>query len=362
VSFVRVSTAPEAGFSLLEVVVALALAMAVAVTAAALISPSANAFGAAPEQADMQQRVRGSVDALQRDLSMAGAGPYFGDEAGSLSGSFAPVIPRRIGIANPDAVTVARPDAVTITYVPNTYLQTSASAPVSPGMPMSVAAAANCATGLAMCGLQAGSTIALFDRTAHFDVFTVTSVSGGTAQIRAHVPVTTYTYPAGTRVVQAESKTYYLDASSNQLRVYDGYQTDVPVVDNVVSLAFEYFGDPNPPIAPRPPAGTANCLYDASGDRLAMPVLGSNPTTVVSLPLSMLSDGPWCGSGGTTFDADLLRIRGIRVTASVQATLAAFRSASALFVRPGWSRTSGRSLPDLTLSFTVWPPNLSTRS
>jgi hypothetical protein len=34
------------------------------------------------------------------------------------------------------------------------------------------------------------------------------------------------------------------------------------VIDNVVGVQFEYFGDPNPPIAPKPPMGIANCLYD----------------------------------------------------------------------------------------------------
>jgi hypothetical protein len=213
-----------------------------------------------------------------------------------------------------------------------------------------------------MCGLQAGSTVVVYDRTGQFDIFTVTSIAAGPAQIRAHVPATTYVYPSGARVVEVVSKTYYFDPSSSQLRVYDGYQTDAPVVDNVVSLAFEYFGDPNPPVAPRPPAGTANCLYDESGQRLASPVLGTDPVTIVPLPLQMLSDGPWCGSGATMFDADLLRVRGVRVIARIQATLSGFRSASALFVKPGFNQKSGRSVPDFTMSFTVWPPNLSGRT
>ena len=46
---------------------------------------------------------------------------------------------------------------------------------------------------------------------------------------------------------------------------YDGYMRDEAVIDNVVDLAFEYFGDPRPPYVtdtttrnttygPRPPA------------------------------------------------------------------------------------------------------------
>ena len=28
---------------------------------------------------------------------------------------------------------------------------------------------------------------------------------------------------------------------------YDGYQTDAPIAENIVGMAFEYFADPSPP-------------------------------------------------------------------------------------------------------------------
>ena len=40
---------------------------------------------------------------------------------------------------------------------------------------------------------------------------------------------------------------YYLDAVTRQLMHYDGFHTVVPVLDEVVGLNFEYYGDPQPP-------------------------------------------------------------------------------------------------------------------
>lgn len=76
------------------------------------------------------------------------------------------------------------------------------------------------------------------------------------------------------------------------------------------------------------------------------------------LPLSMLSDGPWKGSGATQFDADLLRVRAIRVTVRVQAALPAFRATGPAFVRPGTSRSSARALPDVMVMTVIAPANL----
>src|SRR5581483_10659182 len=123
-----------------------------------------------------------------------------------------------------------------------------------------------------------------------------------------------------------------------QLRQYDGYLSDLPVVDDVAGLTFDYFGDPDPPTEPRPPVGTDNCLYDASGSRKPMPVLTPSGDGLAPLPLAMLNDGPWCGGGALQFDADLLRVRAVRVTLRVRSSQAAFRAAAPAFAQPGSSR------------------------
>ena len=112
----------------------------------------------------------------------------------------------------------------------------------------------------------------------------------------------------GTRVI---THTYYLDSATDQLAHYDGWDTDMPMVDDVVDLNFRYFGDPNPPTSPRPPVGGGNCLFSASGNP-RLPTLPSGSGSLVELSEAQLTDGPWCGAVNR-FDADLYRIRTVAV-------------------------------------------------
>jgi len=68
------------------------------------------------------------------------------------------------------------------------------------------------------------------------------------------------------------------------------------------------------------------------------------------LPLNVFVDGPWCPDGASLnrYDADLLRIRLVRVTLRVQAQSPAVRGLDAqLFGQPGSARESARLVPDL---------------
>ena len=79
--------ASVAGFTILETLLALLLTSLVAGAALLLLVPGESAVQAQPEAADLQERARGSADALIRDLDMAGAGIDLGPAAGSLIGS-----------------------------------------------------------------------------------------------------------------------------------------------------------------------------------------------------------------------------------------------------------------------------------
>ena len=180
------------------------------------------------------------------------------------------------------------------------------------------------------------------------------------AHLNHHQQQLSYPYQTGAIVTQADSHMYYYDATNRQLRHYDGYLTDVPVADNVVGVTFEYMGDPNPPIEPKPPAGKANCLYDAGGNYVAgMATLPPQGGSLASLPLSMLNDGPWCGAGNNQFDADLLRVKKVRVTLRVQASQDQFRGTGPEFVSPGFNQNALRHLPDYTVRFEVSPRNMN---
>ena len=79
--------------------------------------------------------------------------------------------------------------------------------------------------------------------------------------------------------------------------------------------------------------------------RPELPDLGSGSPSLVRLDEDRLSDGPWCPdpSAPNRFDADLLRVRSVRVTLRV-------RSSRAFLRMP---------MPDRQIAFQVTPRNLS---
>jgi hypothetical protein len=140
----------------------------------------------------------------------------------------------------------------------------------------------------------------------------------------------TDTITAMSSEVPGVTHTYYLKrddaAGTGQLMHYDGADTDAPVVDHVVGLAFEYF--------------------DQGG---------------VAIDPATLTDGPWLPGDVTTgaFDADLLAIRHVRVSLRVQASRKALRGlAGSLFTYGGSASTTGRYLPDREVHIDIGPRNL----
>jgi hypothetical protein len=296
-----------------------------------------------------------------KELVMAGAGPYQGATTGSLINFFAPVMPRRTGRQAPDPPQTFRPDTITLTYVPNTYSQTTLSA----SMPQSsseikVNQQKNCPKGRELCGFEEGMSLIIFDGSGNFDTFDVTHVQDSAGHLQHRGQDFNQAYATGASVTQVISYTYYLDRNTNQLRRYNGNTQDVPVVDNVVDLRFEYFGDPEPPTRPKPGAGVPNCLYDAVGNYLNPGQLPADHGSLASLPEAVLIDGPWCGLGNNAFDVDLLRIRKVRVSLRMQAGAEQFRGTDpAFFMNPGKSEGGGKLIPDYLVSFEVTPRNLN---
>jgi hypothetical protein len=87
-------------------------------------------------------------------------------------------------------------------------------------------------------------------------------------------------------IVQGPARhVYYLGADA-QLRHYDGLVTDLPVVDGVTRLAFEYAGE----------AGV--------------------------IPLASMGDGPWLPDAAdpARIDADALRVRRVRIRVALAGT------------------------------------------
>jgi hypothetical protein len=142
------------------------------------------------------------------------------------------------------------------------------------------------------------------------------------AGVRRHDPAVGVFYRADTITLvpvpwddpDGRSHTYYLknDAATGiaQLMRYDGHESDLPIADHIVGLAFDYFGVDGMPLAP-----------------------------------AALEDGPWFPDDRdrNRFDTDLLKIRRIRVTMRAQPAPAALR----------------RLLPEREIRFDVAPRNLN---
>lgn len=301
-----------AGFSLVETLMALMLTMVVTGTALALVMPASRVSQVQPEVMDVQQRARVAAEMIARDLASAGAGMYAGPLKGVLAATTPAVLPRRLGAQNGDGPSVARATAITILSVPSTAAQTTTTAVISSAsLSLSVAAAPNCGAA-PLCGLQAGQDVIVKDAAGRFDVFRITNVAGPTASLRHHGQSLISTYPAGTSVSQVSSRTYEFDAAARQLRQYDGDQSDQPAVDHLSDISFSYWG------------------MDGTG-------------AFTELPLSLFTDGPWIGAGTTQFDADLLRVRMIRVAVAGEAVDVSLRS----------------RVPSFTVTLGVSPRNLS---
>jgi prepilin-type N-terminal cleavage/methylation domain-containing protein len=388
------------GFSLMEMLVSMSLMLTVTGAVFTVMNPTQGTFMTEPEVADMQQRMRVATDTLYKDLMMAGGGTYSGQNVGALSYFFAAVMPYRQGRLLDDPPGTFRDDTITLMYVPPTNAQTSISSPMpaqsaelkvnsDPGCPDDKANA--------LCGFETGMSVLIYDDTGSYDQFTITNVQNAALHLQHNMDDLSKSYGPGSKIALVSSHTYYLKTDTAtktyQLMHYDGASSDVPVVDNVVGLQFEYFGDPQPPImkkaladptgpwttyGPKPPPPTVtlpgypageNCVFKSDGSpipasRLLPPVLGpgGTTTTLVQLTALQLTDGPWCpdATNPNRFDADLLRVRKIGVRVRVQTGVDALRGpAGALFTYGGTSRGGNRYLPDQEIRFQVTPRNLN---
>jgi hypothetical protein len=400
----RTLTRSERGFTIVEMLISTMVMMLVTGAVFDILNPAQGTFQAQPEVSDMQQRMRVGADNLSRDIVMAGAGTYTGASAGALLNFFAPVMPYRMGDVNPDpkANVFYRPDTISVMYVPPTPAQTTVNKTLgNNSAEIDVDAQLNCGPDKhdALCGFENGMRVLIFDPSGNFDPMTITNVQDSALHLQHNQEKLSTTYGSDAVITQVAAHTYYLKTDKTtktfQLMHYDGAKTDLPVLDNVVKLEFEYFGDPQPPrllpnvlltnpkgpwttYGPKPPplgvdrtsdnwpAGE-NCLFlvDANGHQPRLPVLGGGGVGQVKLDPAILrgdDDGPWCADATKTirFDADLLRIRRVRVTLRVQVALEALRGpASALFMYGGMASSAERFIPDQEIKFDITPRNMN---
>jgi hypothetical protein len=234
-----------------------------------LVSSLQARFAPEGERVDMQQRVRVASDVLHENLVMAGAGAYQGARAGPLDFFIAPVMPFRQGAIAADPPGTFKSNTITVVYLspaaaPQATVRQALPAQSGPAL---LNVDVGCPPGDPVCGFAAGMDVMVYDETASYDTFRITSAEGGMLQMQHTMVDAPRLYAAGAKIVAAASHTYYpkADAASDtyQLMHYDGVGSDVAVVDHVVGLTFEYFGEPFPPVLLRP-------VTDPSGRGLRM--------------------------------------------------------------------------------------------
>jgi prepilin-type N-terminal cleavage/methylation domain-containing protein len=383
----------DRGFTLVEMLVATAIMLLTTGAVFTLLNPTSGMFQTQPEVSDIQQRLRVGVDTLSHDLMMAGAGAYSGALSGNLGGFFAPIQPSRQGNLSQydDGPGVFFPDRITLFYVPSTASQTS----ISQGMPnvsaeLKVNPEPGCPAGSDLCGFKEGMNVLIYDDTGAYDSMTITNVQESACHLQHNQQGDlSKSYSVGAKVAQVDQHIYYYNAPTLQLMHYDGFQTVLPVLDNVVGLDFEYYGEPTPPqmknpgvdqtttYGPKPPAlgvsqtgwpAGENCtILVSSGQQVPrLATLGAPGSGLVQLTASQLTDGPWCpnSTNSNRFDADLLRIRKIRVSIRLQTGNPALRGSlttgpDALFTNAGTSTGVYRVVPDQMIRFDVTPRNMN---
>lgn len=319
----RPSVVPDTGLSLIEAIVALALTLVLLGAAWAAVRPALLLNRTLPAMADGQQRLRHAFDRLHAGLTAAGRGTTR-VAPGPLRRILPPVVPYRMGRRAGDREHLqVRSDAITTlsvsaeggaeTRLLNATAGSGAEVRLPPG-PGCVRRG---------CGYRVGDLALVFDDRPAWGLFRVSGIGEGTLVLDKVGPGTA-AFAAGAAIAPLDVRHYYFDSARRQLRRYDGWRGDFPVVDGLAALRFRFFGvaavSGPPPCVASAPSGAAGRL--------------------VEIALAEFSDGPWCGPAGSPFDEDLLRVRAVGFDVRVE-------------------NAAGGGTADYGVTAVVAPPNLA---
>ena len=378
-----------AGFTLAELLVATAVTIVALGLAASLLHPVSVAFQALPEAVDAQQRLRVAAQTLADDIMAAGAGPVSG-WGGRAVPVWPAVLPCRSsgGPLGTRADGCAQQDAISLVTMPFSAPQAMVADDIAAvGGLIRVAPLSACALSHPACRFHEGGRALVADGSGAWDLVPVSAVSIDGVVLEHAGSALTRAYRAGALIGEVDSSAYSLrfDPATgvSQLRRSTNGSADMPLLDHVTDMRFEYFGSAEPPaviddggafrrratFGPLPPpAGVddsldawppgENCQFHRTDGRpfprqAPLPVEAGG---LARLPLPALADGPWCPDdvSPNRYDADLLRIRLVRITLRVQAQSPAVRGLDArFFSRPGAAREAARLVPDLEVRVDV---------
>ena len=387
------------GFTVVELMASIALALVVCGTVLTLLDAVRRTTASNAEVDELQQRLRAAIHLVADELVNAGAGPDRTPLAGSLV--FPAVVPYRRGQVADDAQTgvTYRSDVLSVAYVAGSPAQAEVAAAADLGGVLQVELRPNCGAvaPVAVCGFVKDMRVVLFDPSGVHDLLTVEDVAGPNVQL-SYQGALSSTYASGTAILAHVAVHTYArrpdpETGVPQLAHYDGFLTERAAVDHVVGLRFEYFGEADAPrmlpgaepgvtrgpwttygLAP-PPIGVddpsttwpegENCVFAAVDGKHAprLPALGL-PGELVPLEAGLLGDGPWCPDANASrrFDADLLRVRQVRIRIRAEVVPRAMRAAAgAFFTRAGVASAGMQQSPDQEAVLDIVPRNLVTR-
>ena len=310
----------EDGFTLVELLVATAMLLALMAVTGRVLLDVRTAIQVTSERADLQQRARVALEALALRIRGAGAGADHGAVVGRLA-QWVPV------------VWPGRPEDRAAFATGLTTIEVLASVPAATlrfALPRGAAAMdleyrAGCA---APCGFFERMTVLLLDADGDFDLYVLTAIDGGSASARRLGFGTDDGYAGGSAVLPVDLRAIYFDDRSRELRAFDGDRSDLPIVNEVADLQIDYLGQ-------------------AVGE------------TLETLDSAALEDGPWRGTGAEPYDADLLRLRSVRVMLRLQAGTPLYRGTHPSWFRhPGIAVDPARMVKDVTLRTTIAPRNI----
>ena len=382
------------GFSLVELVIALAITLSLTAALFSLVGPANGAFQTQPEAADVQQRLRAATDALSRDLLVAGSAPYIAQGSAQIMPlPAAAVFPMRVGRVSPDALGTVNPTRIAVWSVSPAAPQARLASPLASASGVATfVPGAGCRSGAPSCGFQTGTIVVVLGGSGAWDVFSIAAVLGSTLTLQHNLRDAPLVHPAvESTIAEAAVRTYMFKDDpavgfARLVRYEAAGGSDVPVIDHVVDVQFQYLGEGEPPapvlgtdpMAPRvtygpspPPPGTQpsvyppgeNCAFVRTPSGVVTPRLAVLSAGPVLVPLSTgsLADGPWCPDNvnPNRYDADLLRVREIVATIRVEAAIDSLRGpAGPLFSRGGTARGT-RAVPDRSARLVLAPRSLN---
>ena len=367
------------GSSLAELLVALGLASTGLAALAALSSALLAAFEADPAAAEQQQRARATMAVLAEDI--VGAGAAFIGAADTAPGGGSPAVLPDLLRAGAWAV-AARPSTLAVISGARTAAHARLAAEVTAGEARLVLARPGfCSPASPTCRFAAGDDVLL---TGPHGAFALASVQAASPPLVLDLTAPlAQGWPVGTGVSVVTARAYALrpDAGTGLQQIVraHGPGPATALVDFVERFEVEWLLDGAAPAVriapdgtveyatagPRPPAagqtGDAawpageNCVFTRDADGRLVSRLDALGSGAVAVPLSRLSDGPWCPSAAapTRWDADLARVVGLRVRLDVAVATALLRAP--LHPVAASRRARWREVPSLTLTSVLAP-------